>query len=457
MRRRVHLVGIGGAGLSAIARILHERGEVVTGSDQVKSKFAEALEGIGIPIIYGHRAENVVDADLIVASSAVPQGNVELQTAKDIGIPVVRRPAFLSELTADHSVIAVAGTHGKSTTTGLIAWLLHRAEYDPTFIVGGNLPNFETNAKAGAGTYFVIEADEYDRTFLGLQPSVAVVTNVEHDHPDCYPTFDQFEAAFIDFSKLVKELLVVCADDPGASSLSPKGIARTTYGLVADADWRAEDIRPNPAGGSDFLVYQRSEMLGLARTRLPGKHNVLNALAALVVGDHLGLDFKSMREGLTDFLGVGRRFEIVGEVGGVTVVDDYAHHPTEIKATLQAARERFPDGDLWAVFQPHTFSRIRALLDEFAQSFEEADHVIVTEVFASREDPDPMIDGGKIAERIDHPDVTFIAMLSDAAEHLAEKVDTGSVVITLSAGDGNKVGSLLLQDLAAEKGERRHD
>ncbi len=447
MSRHVHLVGIGGTGLSAIARLLKQRGDTVTGSDRTRSSFAEALEALGIPIRYEHRAENVKGANLVVASSAVPDDNVELQAARSAGIPVLRRSEFLGDLTAGQKTIAVAGTHGKTTTTGLIAWLLSQADLDPSFIVGGTLSNFDTNARAGGGDYFVIEADEYDRMFLGLEPAIAVITNVEHDHPDCYPTFESFHQAFAEFAACVQDLIVVCKDDTGADSLPLPAIECVHYGLNADADWYAEEIRSNAVGGSDFLVLRRGETLGLMRTRLPGPHNVLNTLAALIVGDHLGLDFKDMRETLTEFLGIGRRFEIIGEAAGVTVVDDYAHHPTEIKATLRGARQQYPEAEIWAVYQPHTFSRIRALLPDFAHAFDDCDHLIVTDIFASREQADGSIDSRTLVETIEHPDVKYIARLEAAADYLLERVKGGSLVLTLSAGDGNRVGYRVLQSL----------
>lgn len=455
MKRHVHFVGIGGAGLSAIARILHERGEKVTGSDLTTSVYSQALESDGVLISYGHRAENIADADIIVASSAVPDDNVELQAARRARIQILHRAAFLGELTASSQTIAVAGTHGKTTTSGLITWLLNAAGLSPSFVIGGMLSDFGTNAHAGGGPHFVIEADEYDRTFLGLRPSVAVVTNVEHDHPDCYPTPDDFQHAFESFTRQVEDLLIVCLDDPGAASLAPAGLPRETYGLTEGSTWRAEEISSNSAGGSDFLVLYKEETLGLVRTRLPGEHNVLNVLAALAVSNYLGVDFKIARDVLSDFHGADRRFQIVGEVAGVIVVDDYAHHPSEIKATLSAARQRFPEATLWAVFQPHTYSRIRALLDDFAKSFTQADHVILTEIFAAREEPDPSLTGRVVADRIAHSDVQFFEQLSQAAEYLVQQVSPGSVVITMSAGDGNQVGQLLLQGLASREGELR--
>lgn len=456
MSRSVHLVGIGGAGMSAIARVLHGRGEHVTGSDRAASEYSLALEALGIEVAYSHAEENLGNPDIVVASSAIPEGNVELEAARMRGIPVMRRNEYLPELTAGYDTIAVAGTHGKTTTTGLVAWLMLQVDLDPTFMVGGILRDLESNAHTGESSYFVIEADEYDRAFLGLTPRIAVITNVEHDHPDCYPTADDFHEAFIQFSERVSDTLIVCRDDPGANKLSSNTSNRITYGLDQAADWYAEEIRLNSAGGSDFLIVHKGETLGLARTRLPGLHNVRNVLAAVAVMTVIGVGFREIREALTEYQGVGRRFQVLGREGGVTVVDDYAHHPTEIIATLQAARDRYPDAEIWAVFQPHTYSRMRTFEGEFTRSFGDANHVIVTEVFAAREDLDPAYAGGEIAQKIDHPDVRFIPEIDQAAITLHKEVDEGSVVVTLSAGDGNQVGVLLLEKIKDTEGEVNH-
>lgn len=448
MTRRVHLVGIGGAGLSGIARVLRGRGETVTGSDQSASPFSDGLPGLGVTVWLGHAAEHVTGADVVVASSAVPEANVELAAARAAGIPVLRREAFLGPLTAGRRTVAVAGTHGKTTTTGLVAWILRRAGRDPSFLVGGMFPDLGGNAAAGSGEHFVIEADEYDRTFLGLTPALAVVTNVEHDHPDCYPTPADFQAAFQKFADRVSEVLVVCLDDPAAAGLRPARAERWTYGLSAGADFRAEELRPNPAGGMDFLASRRGELLGLIRIRLPGDHNVRNALGALAAAAHLDVPLADARQALVDFHGAGRRFELLGEAGGVTVVDDYAHHPSEVRATLAAARTRFPGAEIWAVFQPHTYSRTRTFLEALAQAFDDADHVIVTAIYAAREAGDPEISGRTIVERMLHPDAHYIPDLDEAAAELLTRVRPGSVVLTLSAGDGNRVGRAVLEAMA---------
>jgi UDP-N-acetylmuramate--alanine ligase len=438
--------------MSAIARILKERGEAVSGSDLTPSEYARSLAEAGVDVVYGHTAENIAGADLVVASSAVPDANVELQEAQARGIPILRRAAFLGELTAGHRTIAVAGTHGKTTTSGLIAWMLDRSGVSPSFIVGGMLPDFGTNASVGTSPYFVIEADEYDRTFLGLDPSIAVVTNIEHDHPDCYPTPESFHQAFVEFSKRIQNVLIVCEDDPGAAALTVESGKRVTYGTHEGADWQASSIHSPETGGTLFTVTHVGETVGEVRILLPGSHNVLNSLAALAVAHEVGLDFEGAREALGSFHGVARRFQVLGEEGGVIVIDDYAHHPTEIEATLRAARERFPEADIWAVFQPHTFSRIRTLMSSLVGSFQDADHVIVTDIFASREALDPDLSGDVVAKRIQHDDVRFIGDLSDAAGTLVREVVPGSVVLTLSAGDGNLVGKQLLETLKGEKG-----
>jgi UDP-N-acetylmuramate--alanine ligase len=453
MTRRVHLVGIGGAGLSAIAHVLHDRGERVTGSDQAMSAYTKALEAAGVQVFLGHDEGFIPGANLVIASSAIPDSNVELVAARQLGIPVLRRKTFLTDLTAEYETIAVAGTHGKTTTTGLIAWILDQAGQDPSFIVGGLLGDFGANGKAGSGKYFIIEADEYDRAFLGLHPKLAVVTNIEYDHPDCYPTEGELFDAFSTFIGQVKDTVILCSTNPGAARLNTEGLNRITYGLDPDADWCAEEIRSNPAGGMDFLAIRKGELLGLVRTRLSGIHNVENALAAIAVAHQLGIPFSQIRQAITGYHGAGQRFEILGVGKGVIVVDDYAHHPTEIRATLSTARLRFPKAEIWAVFQPHTYSRIRALLAAYIPAFHDADHVIVTNVFGAREKPDGLISGEYLSEQINHPDVRHMGDFRELARFLYERVKPGDVVVTLSAGDANKVGKFLLELLeGGEKG-----
>ena len=440
----IHVIGIGGTGLSAIAKVLHERGETVTGSDQASSPYALALEALGVPVTYGHAAANVGAARLVLISSAVAADNPEVVAARQAGIPILRREQYFGELTAGYRTVAVAGTHGKSTTTAMIAWILEQAGRDPTFIIGGVAADLGTNAHAGTGIEFVVEADEYDRAFLGLHPSVAVVTNIEHDHPDCYPTAADFRAAFETFGTQVQDLLIVCADDPAAAALAPAGVRRMSYAVHTTADWRADDLRASADGGTTFTAWRHDLRLGTVSLTLPGEHNVSNALAALAATEQLGIPFATSSAALGAFHGVGRRFEVLGQAGGVTVIDDYAHHPSEIRATLQAARQRYPQADVWAVFQPHTFSRTRALMDRFASAFGEADHVLVTEIFAAREQPDGVTSGRRLVEVMTHPDTRFVPSLDEALAVLEAGVRPGSVVVTLSAGDANRVGKNLL-------------
>ncbi len=450
---KVHFVGIGGSGLSAIAKVLLESGDQVSGSDEVLSPFAQALAGRGARLYQGHSAEQLDDAELVIISSAVPASNPEVVAAQMRGIPVLKRADFLGRLMTGRLGIAVAGTHGKTTTTGLIAMLLDRAGLDPTFIVGGWLADYDTNARAGHGQPFVVEADEYDRMFLGLKPTVAVVTNVEHDHPDCYPTLTDMQEAFRAFVNLLPEdgLLVGCGHDVFARTLVDErraaGRPAVLYGLRRDDDFRADSLQLNGAGGFDFLLVKGGHTLGLARNRLPGEHNVLNSLAALAVADHLGVAFNDARNGLAEYRGAGRRFEVMGEAGGVTWVDDYAHHPTEIRATLAAARRRFATHPLWVMFQPHTFSRTRTLLADFAEAFADADHVVIVDIYRSREALDPSISAADIVRRMIHPDAHYVPALDAAAVYLAERLRSGDVLLTLGAGDGNQVGRRVLEVL----------
>ncbi|MDF1499193.1 MAG: UDP-N-acetylmuramate--L-alanine ligase [Anaerolineales bacterium] len=456
MKGSVHIVGIGGAGMSAIAKVLVGRGQKVTGSDQNQSIYTESLEALGVEVQIGHRESNLVDAGIVLASSAVPDGNVELTEARKRGIPVMRRREFWHELLSGKRTVAVAGTHGKTTTTGLIAWMLDHAGREPSFIVGGLLMDFDTNARAGEGDVFVVEADEYDRAFHGMDPEIAVITNVEHDHPDSYPTFDSFKQAFETFARSATGTVILCEDDPVAAAMPVQDAQRVGYGLTGASDWSAADIRPNSAGGSDFLVLRSGETLGLVRSRLLGRHNVQNALAAFAAVDVLDLEFNEAREALTQYRGVRRRFEVIGERAGITVVDDYAHHPTEIVATLQSARERYPQGNLWAVFQPHTYSRLKALEEAFREAFGSADRVLVMDVFAARETTNSVISGEMIAANIDHPNVRYSGDIAQTVDLLGRGVMAGDVVITLSAGDGNQVGRLLLEKIKASEGETDH-
>ncbi|MBN1265517.1 MAG: UDP-N-acetylmuramate--L-alanine ligase [Anaerolineales bacterium] len=447
MKRRVHFVGIGGAGLSAIARILKNQGDEISGSDLIRSPYAAALEDLGIQIMYEHKAENIQKADFIIASSAISDSNIELEAARDAGIPVYRRDAFLPEMLRQYRVIGIAGTHGKTTTTGLISFVLDSAGLQPSFIVGGILENYQTNAGSGSSSLFVIEADEYARTFLSIYPSIAVITTVEHDHPDCYPTAEDFQAAFQEYVHQAHDAVVLCLDDPGAARLKVDAPNRITYGFDPSADWRAENQHTEADGLTVFDVFEGEKKAGTFRTQLHGRHNVLNILAAWSVCDFLGMEIAAFQKHLEGYRGVSRRFEVLGEVGDIAVIDDYAHHPTEIKATLSGAREAYPGRKIHAVFQPHTYSRLRQFFEGFTQAFCDADSVIVTSVFAAREPKDETLGGRQLAEGIDHPQVIYKETFSEAVDYLYSMVVPPAVVLTLSAGDGNEIGKMLLQRL----------
>jgi len=455
----VHLIGIGGSGLSAIAHLLLQKGETVSGSDRTFTPVLRSLQAAGARVIIGHAAENVGEADIVVRSSAVPDDNVEVQTALAAGKPVLKRAEFLSQFLAGYRVIAVAGTHGKTTTTAMIAWMLVSMGKDPSYVVGSQIINLGANAHAGNSELFVIEADEYDRMFLGLSPYIAVVTNVEHDHPDCYPTVESFWQAFYEFScRLAPDgVLLACGDDPGARRLLERARAEGrqtfSYGLERDLDTHlpqvyAAHLQSNGRGGLSFEVRFDASVAGdspaavRVNLRIPGRHNVRNALAALATAHLLRLPLEQAAEALSEYRGAGRRFEVRGEVNGVLIIDDYAHHPTEIRATLAAARERYPKRRVWAVWQPHTYSRVQTLFAEFAQAFTEADAVVVTEVYAAREAPPA--DGfsaEQLVKAMPRADVFFIPELSHVADFLLERLQPGDVLLVLSAGDADRISA----------------
>lgn len=459
----VHLIGIGGSGLSAIARLLLESGYTVTGSDRALSPMALELAAAGVRVSAGHQAENVVGADLVVRSSAIPDDNPEVKAARAAGIPVLKRAQFLGQFMENHTSIGVAGTHGKTTITAMIAWTLAKLQQDPSYIIGGLSKNLGNNAHAGNGSVFVIEADEYDRMFLGLQPDVIVISFLEHDHPDCYPTMQDYRQAFVDFVSRLRPdgLLLTSCDNAEAQQLLkavPEGRRALSYGTHAEADYSAQNLERNQRGGFDFDVFYRpggSQPLARVSLQVPGIHNVRNALAALAAV-HQVLPDTSQAEYLThaaealgEFVGTGRRFEVKGVVNGITIVDDYAHHPTEIQATLAAARARYAEQRIWAVWQPHTFSRTLTLLPQFLRSFADADRVLVTEIYASREKAQDFgnFSAAQVTAQMDHPGTQFAATHQEAEEILLEQLQPGDVLLVLSAGDADQISARVLEAL----------
>jgi UDP-N-acetylmuramate--alanine ligase len=462
----IHLIGIGGSGLSAIATVLLERGYRVSGSDRQESPQARRLQEIGARIHYGHRAENIAGANWVVRSSAVRDDNVEVLAAQAAGIPVLKRADFLEQLMAGQLPLAIAGTHGKTTTTAMLAWVLTSLGADPSYVIGGVATNLRQNAHAGLGQYFIIEADEYDRMFLGLRPHIAVVTNVEHDHPDCYPTPDDFYQAFQAFTRRIQPAgaLVACGEDPGAVQLLAEarsaGLRAVSYGLGAGSwDCCAVKLVASASGGLVFdLVQHGNTVVENITLQVPGEHNVRNALAVLCVVDILGLSVEQAAQALREFRGAGRRFDVRGEINGVTLIDDYAHHPTEIRATLSGARLRYPGRRIWAVWQPHTYSRTRLLFGQFAAAFIDADCVLVTEVYAAREPaPADGFSARQVADSIASSgckaaqSVLFAGTLKDAVDQLVRLLQPGDVVLVLSAGDADQINVELARRLPVQR------
>jgi len=457
--KHVHLIGIGGTGLSAIAKVLLESGYEVTGSDREYSELAKAVERNGAHVFVGHRSENITGADVIVRSSAIPDTNPEVIAGIEAGIPVLKRKEFLGTLTQGYRVIAVAGTHGKTTTTSMLAWMLSELGRDPSFIVGGVVTNLETNAHAGKGEDFVIEADEYDRMFLGLTPEIAVITNVEHDHPDIYPLEEDFRQAFRDFVECVLPggVVIGYGDHPQTAKLLDDAAAleRIVYRFGFDLrknDYCARHVQINHDGdGYRFDMVRGTDVLTEVALHIPGLHNVLNALAALVVVDVLSLPLDKAAMALEKFKGAERRFEIRGEVNGVVVVDDYAHHPTEILATIQAAKSRFPQRRLWVLWQPHTYSRTVELFDQFRSALQHAEHLVVMDIFAAREDKPEGFSIGKLVRDLHHPDVHLMPGIPEAAGFLSQVLVPGDVLLVMSAGDAIDVSKRVLRTLTDKR------
>ncbi len=461
----IHLVGIGGAGLSAIARLLLGRGYRVSGSDMHASGATRELAALGATVFSGHRAEQIAGADLLLISSAVPNTNPEVVAAKAADIPLVKREQFLAPLMAGYLNICVAGTHGKTTTSALLAQLLDLAGAEPSFIVGSKILNLGVSARNGrSGGPFVLEADEYDHMFLGLRPRIAVITNVEWDHVDIYPDPASYRQAFGQFAALVPPdgAIIYCGDDPGAQQIRAAAPADDlrwiAYGLGAGHPWRAENLSDTARGGVDFDLWRGDDFLGRASLPLAGQHNVLNALAALAAAAKAGYVFTKGYKNLKILrktAGTARRLEQKGESCGIIVLDDYAHHPTEVRATLSAARQRFPRRGLWVLFQPHTYSRTRALLNDFCHSFENADHVLITDIFAAREHIDMGVSSPTLVKSIADPaDVRYAGDLDAATATLLAELQAGNVLLTLGAGDGYQVGERVLAALRQREASR---
>ena len=437
---KVYFVGIGGIGMSGIAELLFNLGFQVSGSDMNKNDNVKRLKKLGINVKIGHDPNNLADPDILVYSSAVPLENPEIIKARQKGIPIIRRAEMLGELiNLKETSIAVAGTHGKTTTSSMIGTILSHAQIDPTLVVGGLVQNLNTNSKLGSGKIIVVEADEYDRSFLAMRPTIGIVTNVELEHTDCYENLDDLKNAFTQFCQSVPFYgeIIVCMDSPAVQELLPN-IERpmTTYGRSRDAAYRAENLRFHE-NSSTYTVFRAEDSLGEIQLNVPGEHNVMNSLAAVVLGLEMGLSFKQIQSGIATYQGVRRRFDIKGIYQSVMIVDDYAHHPTEVQATLKAAKSGW-DRRIIAVFQPHLFSRTQEFFREFSSALRISDLVIITDIYPAREKPIPGINAKLIFNEYNNKSKTncyYVPDLDDLESTLDDIIQPNDMVITMGAGN----------------------
>jgi len=450
---KIHFVGIGGIGMSGIAEVLLNLDYKVSGSDLRESDTTERLRGLGGEICIGHAAENLTNVDVVVTSTAVQSDNPEVIEAKHRMVPVIPRAEMLAELMRMKYGIAIAGTHGKTTTTSMVATVLTHAGIDPTIVIGGKLNTLGSNAKLGQGKFLVAEADESDGSFLTLSPTIAVVTNIDADHLDFYTGgLEQIKDTFVSFINKVPfyGLAVLCQEDRNINEIIPRIKKRfMTYGLSSQADLRATHVKLEGFQTS-FTAHYKGYRLGEISFNMPGAHNVLNALACTAVALELDVPFDKIQEGFAQFGGVGRRFTVKGEKNGIMVVDDYGHHPAEIRATLGAARNGWPERRLVVAFQPHRYSRTKELFNEFVTCFYDADVLVLTDIYAASEQPIPGVTAERLAEEIrrhGQRDVTYITDRNDLPDHLAGIVKEGDIVITLGAGNIWQAGEELVKKL----------
>ncbi len=449
--QHVHFIGIGGIGMSGIAEILLTLGHHVSGSDLKRSPVTDRLLSLGAAIFEGHAAANIAGADVVVTTSALSPLNPEVLAAHEQSIPVIQRAEMLAELMRLKYGIAVAGMHGKTTTTSMIAAVLAAGGLDPTVVVGGRVETMGSGARLGRSQYLVAEADESDRSFLKLSPILAVVTNIDREHMDCYRDMEDVERAFLEFMDRVPfyGATTACIDDPQLAALLPRvRHSVLTYGMAEQAAFRLEVLPSNSGHRSQFLVHRKGTALGPFTLSVPGLHNLRNATAAVAIGVQLGVPVDRIAAGLADFAGVERRFQRKGEVRGVTVVDDYGHHPTEIRATLEAARQ-CGFRRILVLFQPHRYTRTRDLLDQFRHCFQAADVVRVLDIYAASESPIPGVDALALVNAIDGADVRYASSFEEAVAQLAVLAHPGDLVLTMGAGNVHQAAALVLAALAA--------
>ncbi len=452
--KHIHLIGIGGTGMSGIAELLLNLGYRVSGSDLAASDVTERLAGLGGQIFKGHAPGNIEGSDVVVCSSAIKGENPEIRDARRRGIPVISRAEMLAELMRMKQGIAVGGAHGKTTTTWIVGLVMAAAGLDPTIIVGGRLKALGTNAKLGGGPYLVAEADESDGSFLRLSPNLAIVTTIDEEHLDHYTDIEAIKDSFIEFVNKVPfyGAAIVCLDEVNVQAIIPRIIRRViTYGFSQQADVRATDVAPD-GHNVTFNVRLRESKLGSAMLRMPGRHNIANALAAVAVGLELDIPFPSISEGISEFTGISRRLEIKGEAGGVLFIDDYAHHPTEIIATLETLKSMWKRRVV-AIFQPHRYSRTQALWERLGRSLYDADTVIMTPIYAAGEEPIPGVTAELVAGaalRSGHRDLSYMPDREQIVDHLAASLKEGDLVVTLGAGDVYKIGEEVLRRIGSD-------
>jgi UDP-N-acetylmuramate--alanine ligase len=446
----IHFVGIGGIGMSGIAELLLNLGYKVSGSDLKLSDITDRLKGLGGTIFEGHQAEQIKGADVVVVSSAVRKDNPEVLAASQASIPVIPRAEMLAELMRLKYSVAIAGAHGKTTTTSIVASVLARGGLDPTVVIGGKLKGIGSNAVLGKGDFIVAEADESDGSFLKYSPAIAVVTNIDREHLDFYPNLEAIKSVFLDFIDRIPfyGLAILCLDNEPIQNLIPAIKKRyTTYGMSSQADFQIRDVEFEKRQ-SHFTVYKQGKKLGRITLNLPGIHNVYNATASIAVGIELDVPFAAIKSALETLEGVQRRLEIKGEVGGITVVDDYGHHPTEIKTTLEAVVTCWPDRRKVVVFQPHRYSRTQALFDDFTRSFYQSDLLLVLPIYAASEQEIEGVSGQLLCKSIQahwHKDVVYAPTKEDAVVFLKKNLKAGDILLTLGAGDVWKVGMEILK------------
>jgi UDP-N-acetylmuramate--alanine ligase len=448
----IHFVGIGGIGMSGIAELLLNLGYEVSGSDTRASDITERLKGLGGAIHTGHSAEHVSGADVVVVSSAINAENPEVNAAHQLAIPVIPRAEMLAELMRLKYSVAVAGAHGKTSTTSIVAAVLGKGRLDPTVVIGGKLKGIDSNAVLGMGDFIVAEADESDGSFLKMSPTIAVVTNIDREHLDFYKDLEDIKNVFFDFIDRIPfyGLAVLCLDNEPIQDLIPKIKKRfTTYGMSAQADYQARNIRAQGLT-TRFTLHHQGEELGDITLNLPGIHNVYNAMASIAVGFELNIPFETIKSALETLEGVQRRMEVKGVAQGITVVDDYGHHPTEIKTTLQAVKESWPDKRIILAFQPHRYTRTRALFDEFSRAFYQSDLMVVMPIYPAGENPISGVDSSRLCEEIKahgHKEVTCMDGMESALSYLQDVLRSGDLLLTLGAGDVWKVGVAVLKEL----------